>query len=235
MKYNQNLFLIVFFALSFFLFGWFSHSSYTPVHKIEKKTCLTKIKEDNELKVVMLNAPTTYYIGVNGAKGFEYDLLKNYADKLGVDLNVTAVNTVAEAVEIAKTSDIHIVSAALTKTAARVKEFNFGPSYFEVQQQVVCSRKLLQERKFPRDVESLAGLHIKVGEDTSYSDTIRALIKDGFDINVTYTSAYATEELLQQVSKNTIDCTLADSNIYALNLRYYPEMEMAFTISEREQ
>ena len=234
MKYNQNLFFIVFFALSFFLFGWFSHSQYVPVHKIEKRY-LTKIKEDKELKVVMLNSPTTYYIGVNGEQGFEYDLLKNYADRLGVALDVTVVNTVAEAIAMAKTSDVHIISASLSKTASQVQEFNFGPSYFEVQQQVICSRKLLQENKFPRDIESLAGLSVRVGEETSYSDTVRALIKDGFDINVTYTTEFATEEILEQVSKNSIDCTIADSNIYALNLRYYPEMEMAFTISEREQ
>ena len=234
MKYNQNLFFIVFFALSFFLFGWFSHSQYVPVHKIEKRY-LTKIKEDKELKVVMLNSPTTYYIGVNGEQGFEYDLLKNYADRLGVALDVTVVNTVAEAIAMAKTSDVHIISASLSKTASQVQEFNFGPSYFEVQQQVICSRKLLQENKFPRDIESLAGLSVRVGEETSYSDTVRALIKDGFDINVTYTTEFATEEILEQVSKNSIDCTIADSNIYALNLRYYPEMEMAFTINEREQ
>ena len=234
MKHNQNLFFIVFFALSFFLFGWFSHSQYVPVHKIEKRY-LTKIKEDKELKVVMLNSPTTYYIGVNGEQGFEYDLLKNYADRLGVALDVTVVNTVAEAIAMAKTSDVHIISASLSKTASQVQEFNFGPSYFEVQQQVICSRKLLQENKFPRDIESLAGLSVRVGEETSYSDTVRALIKDGFDINVTYTTEFATEEILEQVSKNSIDCTIADSNIYALNLRYYPEMEMAFTINEREQ
>lgn len=235
MKYNQNLFLVVFFALAFFIFGWLSRSAYNPIHKIEKPSILDNIKKEKELRVVMLNAPSTYYIGTNGPQGFEYDLLKNYADYLGVDLNVTVVNTVAEAIDFAKKSSIHIVSASLTKTSSRMEEFNFGPSYFEVQQQVICNRKMIHTKTLPRDVESLEGLNIKVGEGTSYSDTVRSLIKDGFDMNITYTSAYSTEELLEQVSLGKIDCTIADSNIYALNLRYYPEMEMAFTISEREQ
>ncbi|MFT5659963.1 MAG: membrane-bound lytic murein transglycosylase F [Sulfurimonas sp.] len=235
MKYNQNLFLIVFFAISFFLFGWLSHSAYTPIHKITEPSILDTIKKEKELKVVMLNAPSTYYIGSDGLQGFEYDLLKDYAKYLGVELNVTAVNTISEAIELSERLDFHIISAALSKTPSRVEKFNFGPSYFEVQQQVVCNRGLLKNKLFPRDVESLAGLKIKVGEGTSYSDTVRSLIKDGFDVDVTYTTAYSTEELLEQVSKNIIDCTIADSNIYALNLRYYPEMEMAFTISERQQ
>mgnify|MGYP002640709221 CR=1 FL=1 len=235
MKYNQNLFLVVFFAISLFLFGWFSRSAYSPVHKIEKPSVLSSIKKDKELRVIMLNAPSIYYLGANGPQGFEYDLLKDYAEYLNVELNVTVANTVTEALELGDKLDVDIVSASLTKTASRVEKLNFGPSYFEVQQQVVCNRNMQKDGSFPRDIEGLAGVNIKVGEDTSYSDTIRSLIQDGFEIDITYTTAYSTEELLEQVSNHTIDCTIADSNIYALNLRYYPEMDMAFTISEREQ
>lgn len=233
-QYKKPLY-IVFFSLSFFIFGWLSHASYSPIHKIQKQSYLDKIKKNKELNVVLLNAPSTYYIGSNGEQGFEYDLLKAYADYLGVRLNITAANTVKEAIEFGTNPNIHIVSASLTKTPQREKQFNFGPSYFEVQQQVVCNRKMYQQGKFPRDIDGLAGLNIKVGEGTSYSDTLRLLSKEGYDLNVTYTSAYSTEELLEQVSLNEIDCTVVDSNIYALNLRYYPEMDMAFTISEREQ
>lgn len=235
MKQNINLFIVFSFAMSFFIFGWLSHSSYSPVHTIEKPSLLSEIKAGKELRVVLLNAPSTYYIGTNGPQGFEYELLKGYADYLNVTLKITPVNTVQEAIEKSKDPSIHIVSASLTKTQEREKEFNFGPSYFEVQQQVICNRRMMRNKNFPRGVVSLEGLEMKVGEDTSYSETIRAFIDDGYDINVTYTSAYSTEELLEQVSSHEIDCTVADSNIYALNLRYYPEMDMAFTISEREQ
>ncbi len=235
MEQYKKSFLVIFFAFSFFLFGWLSHSAYMPVHKIKKPSVLDKIKENKELNVVFLNAPTTYYIGSDGAQGFEYDLLKAYADHLNVKLKITSANTIKEAIELGKNKNVHIVSASLTKTAQREKEFNFGPSYFEVQEQVICNRSMIRDKKFPRDVESLEGLSLKVGEGTSYSETIRSLIKDGYDINATFTTAYSTEELLEQVSKHEIDCTIADSNIYALNLRYYPEIDMAFTISDREQ
>ena len=197
MEKYKNPILITFFALSFFMFGWLSHSAYNPVHKIKKPSVLDKIKKDKELNVVLLNAPSTYYIGTDGAQGFEYDLLNAYADHLGVELKIIAANTVKEAIELSKNENIHITSASLTKTPQRDKEFNFGPSYFEVQEQVICNRSMLRNKTFPRDIESLAGLNIKVGEDTSYSATIRALVKDGYDINANFTSAYSTEELLE--------------------------------------
>lgn len=233
-KYLSSL-LITVFAMSFFVFGWLSHSSYTPGKEIKKPSLLDKIKETKEINVALLNAPTTYYIGASGPQGFEYELLNAYAKHLGAKLNITTANTVKEAIELSKRKDIYITSASLAKTPKRKKSFNFGPSYFEVQEQVICNRSMLGSDRFPRDVEDLAGLKITVGEETSYSETIKSLQKDGYDINATFTSDFSTEELLEQVANHEIDCTIADSNIYALNLRYFPEIIQAFTISGREQ
>lgn len=226
--------IFVIFPLTFFFIGWLSHSVYYPAEE-EKPSVLDKIKKNKTLNVVLLNAPSTYYIGPDGPQGFEYELLKDYAKHIGVNLNITSANTVKEAIEFSKKKNIHITSAALAKTPQRQKRFNFGPSYFEVQEQVVCNRSMVGDGTFPRTVEDLSGLHIMVGEDTSYSETIKSLQKDGFDINATFSSDYSTEELLEMVSDRRIDCTLAASNIYSLNKRYFTEITSAFTISGREQ
>ena len=227
--------LFAFFALSFFVFGWLSHTAYVPIHKIEKPSLLDNIKKSKILNVVLLNAPSTYYIGTEGAQGFEYDLLDSYSKHLGVELNITKAHTIKEAIELSKNPSVHITSAALAKTKQREKTFNFGPSYFEVQEQVICHRGMLGSSRFPRDVEDLVGLKITVGEGTSYSETIESLQRDGFDINASFTSEFSTEELLAKVASNEIDCTIADSNIYAVNLRYFTEIALAFAISPREQ
>ncbi len=232
---NIKVLLAIFFAFSFFSFGWLSHSAYKPGKKIEKPSVLDEIKKTKNLNVVLLNAPSTYYIGTDGAKGFEYDLLHAYAKHLGVSLNITTANTIKEAIKFSKMPHIHITSASLAKTRQREKTFNFGPSYFEVQEQVICNRGMIGSGKFPRDVEDLLGLNIRVGEGTSYSETIKSLQKDGYDINATFDSELSTEELIEQVASHEIDCTIVDSNIYALNQRYFPRIALAFSISGRQQ
>jgi membrane-bound lytic murein transglycosylase F len=234
MTKTVNFAILIFFSLSFFLFGWLSHMAYEPSKPL-KPTLLSHIKATKTLNVVLLNSPSTYYIGPDGPQGFEYDLLNAYAEYLNVDLNITMANTVKEAIELSKNPSIHITSASLAKTQERVGKFNFGPSYFEVQEQVICHRGMIGSGKFPKDVESLAGLHLMVGEDTSYSDTIKSFQAEGYDINATFTSEYSTEELLEKVANHEVDCTIADSNIYSLNLRYFTEILFAFTISGREQ
>ena len=230
--------MLLIFSLAFlsFAIGWISHPAPVPKPKIQKKvSLLQKIKRSGVLNVALLNAPSTYIIGADGPQGFEYDLLKSYAKHLGVELNVTAAHTVQEALALSKRSDIDITSASLAKTAQRKAKYNFGPSYFEVQEQVICNRDMLRGDNFPRDVEDLEGLNIMVGADTSYAETITSLKEDGFDINAVTNSDNSTEELLEMVAKHQIDCTIADSNIYSINLRYFPNIALAFSISAREQ
>ena len=88
--------LFILFPISFFIFGWLSHGAYKPVHKIEAPSLLSKIKKNKKLKVVLLNSPTTYYLGVDGPQGFEYDLLNAYATHLGVELEIITANTIGE-------------------------------------------------------------------------------------------------------------------------------------------
>ena len=236
MEKHITSFSIMLFAISFFLFGWMSHKGYdTPKKKEVIKTRLDNIKASKELNVVFLNSPTIYYIGTDGPQGFEYDLLKSYADSIHVKLNITAVNTVEEAIKYIDDPRVDIISASLAKTPLRERKFNFGPSYFDVQQQVICNRKMKNTKKFPNNIEELVGINLVVGEGTSYAEKILRLRGRGYDINATFTSDYSTEELLAKVSEKEIECTIADSNIYRLNIRYYTEMTLAFTISEREQ
>ena len=227
--------LFILLPISFFIFGWLSQGAYKAGHTVEIPSLLSKIKKGKKLNVVLLNSPTTYYLGVDGPQGFEYDLLTSYASHLGVELDITTVNTTQEAILLSKDPKFHIISASLTKTPLRTKEFNFGPSYYEVQQQVICYRGMIGSGKFPRDEEDLVGLSIAVGKNTSYSETIDSLIAQGNEINATYTSEYSTEELLEQVVSHKIDCTIADSHIYSLNLRYFTNLALAFTIGDREQ
>jgi len=49
-------------------------------------TLLEKVLESGELRVVSSNGPTTYYEGPNGLTGFEYSLVKGFADSLGLKL-----------------------------------------------------------------------------------------------------------------------------------------------------
>ena len=65
-------------------------------HPVTRVTSVTSIMERGVLRIASRNAPTVYYHGADGPEGFEYDLVKDFADYLGVDLEILLYNSVAE-------------------------------------------------------------------------------------------------------------------------------------------
>lgn len=237
----MNIFLkFVLSSLAFFLFGWFAQAYITTETQLLGKmptkelNNLDKIKEKKHLDVIILNSPTVYYMGSERRMGFEYELLSLYAKEIEVDLNLTIVDNVDEALRLSKNGIGDITAAGLTITSERKKEFVFGQRYFQVQEQVICHKDMHNQNVFPKDIEDLIGLNIVVGKSTSYAKTLNNLKELYPDINVTYDDQSSTEELLQKVWKKQIGCTVADSNIFSVNQRYYPELAMAFVLGERK-
>jgi len=218
----------------FFFIGWYAQSYTTVKPPVHLMSTLDKIKAKKHLDVIILNSPTVYYMGPEQKRGFEYELLASYAKEIGVDLNLTIVSTIDEALTLTRQGLGDLTAAGLTVTEERKKDFVFGPKYFLVQEQVICHKDMYKHRNFPKDMEDLSGLSIVVGKSTSYAQTLQNLKTLYPDINVSYDDNASTESLLKRVWEKKIDCTVSDSNIFAINQRYYPELAMAFAISDRK-
>ena len=227
----------VFIAVVFFIFGYIVHDKYSEIQisKPVNFSMLDEVKKKKHLNVVIVNSPTVYYYGKNDVMaGFEYELLEAYAKDIGVKLKLAVVDTVSEALKLTRDGVGDITSAAITVTPDRQNIYNFGPAYFQVQQQMICNRNLHKKGKFPSSLEDLKGLKIVVGKDTSYEKSIADARTD--DGNITYSVSMdaSTGQLLEMVNDKKIDCTMADSNIFSLNQRYYPTLSFAFSMSDRE-
>ena len=205
-----------------------------PFYADAPLSTLEKIQEKKTLDVVILNSPTTYYAGTEKELGFDYELISAFAKSIHVDVNLTIVFTVSEALQKSREGVGDITVAGLTITKDREKEFKFGPQYHTVQEQLICSNEMYKAKNFPRDIEDLAGLNIIVGKDTSYESTLNELKKtvEGFDF--TTTDEYSTEQLLDLTHKGKIDCTVADSSVFMINQRYYPKLVRALVLSDRK-
>ncbi|MDH5259623.1 MAG: transporter substrate-binding domain-containing protein, partial [Gammaproteobacteria bacterium] len=195
-----------------------------------KKSYLDQIRAKGELTVLVRNAPTIMYEGKNGTEGLEYDLISDFAEFIDVSPNFV---TKSDTVGILKgfiNGEGDIAAAGLTQTKIREKLFSFGPQYQSVEQQVVCRRDGI----IPENAADLVNVRLWVTAASSYVDTLSKLKKTYDGLTWNETDAYDTEQLLQQVWSKKIDCTIADSNIVSINRRYYPELIVAFNVSEPE-
>lgn len=186
----------------------------------------------DELVVVTRNAPTTWYQGRDGAEGLEYDLIKAFSESLGIGFRFVTVDSIGEALEAMADGDAHIAAAGLTDTERRREQgLLFGPQYYTVQQQVVCRRK---HGGIPDNIEELVGREIEVIADSSYVERLQELKQQFPQLTWKEVDEVGTEQLLEKVWNRQIDCTIADSNIVSINRRYYPELVIAFAISEEQ-
>src|SRR6056297_212435 len=119
---------------------------------------LEQVKTLGELRVVTRNSPTAYYIGVNGPVGPEYDLVKGFADSLGVELKITAVESFDQILPTIAAGEAHMAAAGLSVTESRKERVQFSIPYHEVTQHLIYR---LGTGK-PRSVEELTGGRIAV-------------------------------------------------------------------------
>jgi len=188
---------------------------------------LKAILQSGQLVVATRNAPTTYYEWHDEIVGPEFDMTQAFAKQLGVSVRYLVKDSVSEVLAAVDRGEADIAAAGLTRTSDREQRYLFGPVYQEVQQQLVCRAG----GKHPRSVDDLNDLSLSVPSDTSYEERLQILQTKHRDLQW-QVSDDDTESLLEQVWQKKLDCTIADSNIIAINRRYYPELRVRFNLSK---
>ena len=222
-------------AVLFFIVGWQASLFFVNISKQKiTPTLLSKIKEKKRLDVVILNSPTVYYVGSYKKRGFEYELISSYAKELGVDLNLTVVYTVSEALKRTREGVGDITVASISEIPSRAKEFKFGPQYYTTQEHLICNNSMYKKGTIPKNIQDLAGLKIVVGKDTGYEVTMSKIAQNVAGLEFESTDQYSTEQLLERTHNQKVDCTVADSNIFRINQRYYPELVRTLVLSDKK-
>ena len=188
---------------------------------------LSKIWQNKQLVVATRNAPTTYYELRDEPTGPEYDLTQAFAEYLGVKVRYVVKDTVSDVLQTVAEGQADLAAAGLTRTPDRRQRFLFGPVYQEVQQQLICRAG----GKHPNSVAELTNITLSVPSDTSYAEYLQTLQSSNQGLQW-LASDTDTESLLEQVWRKKLDCTVADSNIVAINRRYYPELSVRFNLSQ---
>lgn len=191
---------------------------------------LDQILESKELVIITRNAPTTWYQGREGEAGFEHDLVTLFAEHLGVRIKLITKDSISDVIKALEDDEGDIAAAGLTKTGERENQFTFGPGYQQVTQQLVCRRGGVR----PSAIDELMDVQLVVPAGSSYVERLNKLKEKQAELEWEEDSSNNTENLLEQVWQQKIDCTIADSNIVAINRRYLPELSVRFDVGEAD-
>ena len=189
---------------------------------------LEQILERGELRVVSRYGLTSYYN--NGAElaGFEFELAKRFADFLGVDLKVTVPDNLSKTLDMIENGQADIAAAGLTITRARQNRLRFGPIYHEVTQQLIYRHGTQK----PRDITEISTGQLEIVANSSHAEQLANLQQEIPLLSWTENQTIDTSGLLELVQLELIDYTIVDSNEMAASHSLYPELRVAFDISD---
>ncbi len=205
---------------------WLSGCDFPNLNALLKPLTL----KSGTLSVITRNIPTAYYHGPEGEMGFEFEMAQAFAQDLGLKLEIKVVDSISDILSAMAESRADIAAGGLTRTPERERLFIFGPDYLTVQQKLVYRKNSPR----PRDLEDLKNFDLVVLARSSYEERLHELRNQFPELKWRATDTFSTDQLLEQVWLKKLSCTIADSNILAVNRRYYPELKVAFSISEEQ-
>lgn len=192
---------------------------------------LDEVRSTGKLRVVTYEGPNTVYqTRDNELAGPEYDLLKGFANSLGVRLELVPVAGPAEVIPALAGGRAHMAAAGLTISTETERRVEFGPTYQQVTEHLVYR----EGRRRPRDVGQLRGKRLEVPSGSSYAKTLARTQARHPELVFTENPHATQPELLNRVAAGQLDYTVVKSNAYALYRGYLPQLRVAFNLAEGE-
>ncbi|MGY4490351.1 membrane-bound lytic murein transglycosylase MltF [Pseudomonas sp. TE3610] len=184
------------------------------------------------MRVITRNSPATYFQDRNGETGFEYELVKRFADDLGVKLEIETADNLDDLFgQVGKPNGPVLAAAGLVSDDQRKAQVRFSHSYLEVTPQVIYRNG--QSR--PTDAADLVGKKIMVLKGSSHAAQLAELKKRYPAIQYEESDAVEVVDLLRMVDEGQLDLTLVDSNELAMNQVYFPNVRVAFDLGDAQQ
>ena len=192
---------------------------------------IAAIQERGELRVSTLNSPLIYS-DINGKIiGLDYELAQQFADYLGVKLKITVRQNINQLFDDLDNNDADILAAGLVYNSERSKNYQPGPTYYSVSQQLVYRVGSLR----PRTLASINDQQLTIAPGHVVIEDLRELKEKKYpDLSWKVDSKLGTTELLEQVKDQKLPYTIADSVAISLFQRVHPEIAVALDVTDEQ-
>lgn len=200
---------------------------------------LDRIRERGKMIVVTDYNSTNYFIYRGQPMGYQFDLLQELADYMGVKLEVTVSNNLSENFNKLRNGEVDLIASNLTVTKERKKLVDFTVPHSQACQVLIQRKpqgwqKMKQseiENSLIRNQLDLAGKTIYVQRNSSHVARLKNLADEiGDSIHVVQVDE-DVEMLISKVADGEIDYTVSDEHVASVNETYYPDIDAETKVS----
>lgn len=236
---NKKLLILKIFVL--LPLAFLALSCKPDIEKSSKHISIEKIKKRGKIVAITGFNAYSYFIYKGKTMGYEYELLKRFAETLGVDVEIKISKDIDEMFKMLENGEGDLIAFNLTVTGSRKKKVDFTIP-FNTTHQVLVQRKPDNWRKLtldqidkeliknPLDLE-FKTVHVRKG--SAYKERLENLSNEiGGHVNIVDAAdSLSIEDLIGKVANGEIDYTISDENIAQLNKAYYSNLDIDTPIS----
>jgi len=192
------------------------------------------IQERRTLRMITRNSSDSYFMWRGELMGYEYDLIKKFADdnKLFLDVVVADGQDMIDLLLEGKGDLIASSQARLASRRDRGVEFTRP---YNVVDEVLVGRTGLDLQQ----VEELSGFSVMVEKNSSYRESLKALQDSGIDFKLLSPEQVVQEladvndeaDIMELVADGMVDFTVVDSHLAARELLDFPDLKVYLSVS----
>ncbi|WP_192347736.1 transporter substrate-binding domain-containing protein [Algoriphagus sp. Y33] len=187
---------------------------------------LQGIQNRGFIRAAVDNNSTGYYIYRGRRMGYEYELLRDLAKRLNVQLHLVMVSDIDRAFEYLNDGKVDLMAMNLEKNMERAEKASFSLPLGKMNTVLVGNESSGKITSW----DQLASDTIYVREGTIYKSQLCS-IKDSLQLNYTIIPTLEHEEtLIDQVAEGKIKWTIADQNIAQANATYYGGLDISWKV-----
>lgn len=197
---------------------------------------LPQLIERDTLTAVTLYSSTSYFQYKFQPMGYEYDLILNFAQSQGLQLQVKVAENAARLVEMLEAGEADVVAYPLPINK-QLKERVIYCGHETISNQVLVQRGGRRDTVLT-DVTQLIGRKVHVKAGTRYAErlaNLNAELGGGIEMHYIEKDTVTTEDLIEMVAKGEIDYTVSDDKIARLNRTYFAHINCDLQVSFQQR
>lgn len=192
---------------------------------------LPQMKDSGVLVALTLNSSISYFDYKGEPMGFQYELAKQFAESLGLKLEIKTARNIPELVRMLRQGEGDLIAYPLPVTK-RLKD-----SLLFCGEDIITHQVLVQRnRKSPQlltNVTELIGkdIYAKPGKHLRRLQNLDKELGGGILIHPVDNDSISVEDLIMKVAQGEIDYAVCDNDLARLNQSYYTNLNVKLPIS----
>jgi len=192
------------------------------------------ITRDGVLRMITYYSSNTYFLHRGVEMGFEYELVKAFAEEHDLALEVVIIGPSENPFDLLNRGVGDVIAANYAITPERREVVQFTRPYNMVNQILVFSAEM---EEVPGALEEVAerGVEVAVHRNSSYFHRLSELTDEGLSLRVSPLQAdEGTEAVLMRVASGDVEATVADHNMFDAANRYIDGLVPGPVVSEMD-